>query len=52
MGLTLWGLIAFGLLTVFLFVGYQAAVRLRSPSLTYGNSTPKHSSDKPKNHEA
>jgi tetratricopeptide (TPR) repeat protein len=32
MGLTLWGLIAFGLLTVFLFVGYQAAIRLRSPN--------------------
>jgi tetratricopeptide (TPR) repeat protein len=32
MGLTLWGLIAFGLLTVFLFVGYQAAIRFRNPS--------------------
>jgi hypothetical protein len=33
LGLTVWGLIAFGLLTLFLFVGYQAAIRFRSPSL-------------------
>ena len=33
MGLTLWGLIAFGLLTLFLFVGYRAATRIRSPSV-------------------
>jgi tetratricopeptide (TPR) repeat protein len=31
LGLTMWGLIAFGLLVVFIFVGYQAALKHRSP---------------------
>jgi hypothetical protein len=30
LGLTIWGLIAFGLIAVFIIVGYQAALRLRS----------------------
>src|SRR5580658_3794012 len=32
LGLTIWGLIGFGLLAVFIFVGYQAALRFRSSS--------------------
>lgn len=32
LGLTIWGLIAFGLLVIFIFVGYQAALKFRSPS--------------------
>jgi hypothetical protein len=31
LGLTIWGLIALGLLTLFVVVGYQAVVRLRNP---------------------
>ena len=34
LGLTIWGLIAFGLLAIFIFVGYQAALKFR------GSSTP------------
>jgi tetratricopeptide (TPR) repeat protein len=30
LGLTIWGLIGFGLLVVFIFVGYQAALKFRS----------------------
>jgi tetratricopeptide (TPR) repeat protein len=30
LGLTIWGLIAFGLLVIFIFVGYQAALKFRS----------------------
>lgn len=30
LGLTIWGLIAFGLIAIFIFVGYQAALRFRS----------------------
>jgi tetratricopeptide (TPR) repeat protein len=33
LGLTVWGLIAFGLLILFVLVGYQAATKFRSPSL-------------------
>jgi tetratricopeptide (TPR) repeat protein len=32
LGLTIWGLIAFGLLAIFIFVGYQAALKFRSSS--------------------
>jgi hypothetical protein len=32
LGLTIWGLIAFGLLVVFIFVGYEAALKYRSSS--------------------
>ncbi len=32
LGLTIWGLIAFGLLAIFIFVGYQAALRHRASS--------------------
>jgi tetratricopeptide (TPR) repeat protein len=32
LGLTIWGLIAFGLLVVFMFVGYEAALKHRSSS--------------------
>jgi tetratricopeptide (TPR) repeat protein len=32
LGLTIWGLIAFGLLVVFIFVGYEAALKYRAPS--------------------
>jgi len=31
LGLTIWGLIGFGLLAIFLFVGYQAALKYRAP---------------------
>jgi tetratricopeptide (TPR) repeat protein len=31
LGLTIWGLVALGLLAVFIFVGYQAALKFRSP---------------------
>jgi tetratricopeptide (TPR) repeat protein len=30
LGMTIWGLIAFGLLAIFIFVGYEAAMRFRS----------------------
>jgi tetratricopeptide (TPR) repeat protein len=32
LGLTIWGLIAFGLLAIFIFVGYEAALRYRASS--------------------
>jgi tetratricopeptide (TPR) repeat protein len=32
LGLTIWGLIAFGLLAIFMFVGYEAALRYRASS--------------------
>jgi tetratricopeptide (TPR) repeat protein len=32
LGLTIWGLIAFGLLVIFIFVGYEAALRYRATS--------------------
>jgi tetratricopeptide (TPR) repeat protein len=32
LGLTIWGLIGFGLLAIFLFVGYEAAVKYRASS--------------------
>ena len=31
LGMTIWGLVALGLLAVFIFVGYEAAVKFRSP---------------------
>lgn len=31
LGLTIWGLVALGLLAVFIFVGYEAALKFRSP---------------------
>jgi tetratricopeptide (TPR) repeat protein len=34
----MWGLIAFGLLVLFILVGYQAATKLRSPSLPAANT--------------
>jgi tetratricopeptide (TPR) repeat protein len=34
----MWGLIAFGLLALFILVGYQAATKLRSPSLPAANT--------------
>jgi hypothetical protein len=38
LGLTMWGLIAFGLLVLFILVGYQAATKLRSPSFPAANT--------------
>ena len=35
----MWGLIAFGLLVLFLFVGYQAAMKLRGPVSPVANTT-------------
>ena len=32
LGVTIWALIAFGLLAIFVFVGYQAALKFRSPN--------------------
>lgn len=32
LGLTIWGLVAFGLLAIFIFVGYEAALKFRGPS--------------------
>ena len=32
LGLTIWGLIGFGLLTIFIFVGYEAALKYRASS--------------------
>lgn len=32
LGLTIWGLIGFGLLAIFIFVGYEAALKYRGPS--------------------
>jgi hypothetical protein len=32
LGLTIWGLIVFGLLAIFIFVGYEAALRYRASS--------------------
>ena len=34
----MWGLIAFGLLILFVLVGYQAATKFRSPSLPAANT--------------
>ena len=34
LGLTIWGLIAIGLLATFVFVGYEAAIRHRASSGT------------------
>jgi tetratricopeptide (TPR) repeat protein len=34
LGVTIWGLIALGLLAVFIFVGYEAALKFRSPGAT------------------
>jgi hypothetical protein len=34
LGLTIWGLIAIGLLSIFVFVGYEAAIKLRAVSGT------------------
>jgi hypothetical protein len=34
LGLTIWGLIAFGLLVLFIFVGYLAALKYRAPSVS------------------
>jgi hypothetical protein len=38
LGLTIWGLIAFGLLILFVFVGYQAAMKFRSPGVSAANT--------------
>jgi len=32
LGLTIWGLIGFGLLAIFIFVGYEAALKYRASS--------------------
>jgi tetratricopeptide (TPR) repeat protein len=37
LGLTIWGLIGFGLLAIFLFVGYEAAVKYRASSISRVN---------------
>jgi tetratricopeptide (TPR) repeat protein len=37
LGLTIWGLIGFGLLAIFLFVGYEAAVKYRASSASMVN---------------
>jgi tetratricopeptide (TPR) repeat protein len=39
LGLTIWGLIGFGLLAIFLFVGYEAALRYRASSGSVGNES-------------
>jgi tetratricopeptide (TPR) repeat protein len=38
LGVTIWGLIAFGLLAIFVFVGYQAALKFRSPSTSIADT--------------
>jgi tetratricopeptide (TPR) repeat protein len=38
LGLTIWGLIAFGLLAIFIFIGYQAALKFRSASTTVADT--------------
>jgi tetratricopeptide (TPR) repeat protein len=38
LGLTVWGLIAFGLLILFVFVGYQAALRIHTPNAVATNT--------------
>ena len=38
----MWGMIAFGLLILFLFVGYQAAMRLRGPSISVADTRDTH----------
>jgi tetratricopeptide (TPR) repeat protein len=38
LGLTIWGLVAFGLLVVFIFVGYQAALRFHSPGVSIADT--------------
>jgi tetratricopeptide (TPR) repeat protein len=38
LGLTIWGLIAFGLLILFVFVGYQAAMKFRNPIVPAANT--------------
>jgi tetratricopeptide (TPR) repeat protein len=38
LGMTIWGLIAFGLLAIFVFVGYQAALKSRSPSTSVADT--------------
>jgi tetratricopeptide (TPR) repeat protein len=38
LGVTIWGLIAFGLLAIFVFVGYQAALKFRSPSTSVADT--------------
>ena len=39
LGLTIWGLIAFGLLALFIFVGYEAALKYRSSEATPEKTT-------------
>lgn len=38
LGMTIWGLIAFGLLAIFIFVGYQSALKFRSPSTSIADT--------------
>ena len=41
LGLTIWGLIALGLLALFVVVGYQAAVKFRGPSISVADTQSK-----------
>jgi hypothetical protein len=46
LGLTIWGLVAMGLLAIFMFAGYQAAIRYRASSGALAeDSTTKHRSE-------
>jgi hypothetical protein len=38
----MWGMIALGLLILFLFVGYQAAMKVRGPSISVANTRDTH----------
>jgi tetratricopeptide (TPR) repeat protein len=42
LGLTIWGLIGFGLLAIFIFVGYEAALRYRASSGSMVNENATH----------
>jgi tetratricopeptide (TPR) repeat protein len=42
LGLTIWGLIGFGLLAIFIFVGYEAALRYRASSGSMVNENAAH----------
>jgi tetratricopeptide (TPR) repeat protein len=42
LGLTIWGLVALGLLAVFIFVGYESALKLRSPGVPVADTSSKH----------
>ena len=47
LGLTIWGLIGFGLLAIFLFVGYEAALKYRASSGSVANESATNEQTKP-----